>query len=132
MNDASQLTTFLYEFYNYARHVKDDNTVVDLTEAIADLVEAIKKAKFVSLYSKKRTYSNADLGNAGLGDAGLGNTSRGQIEGSSTRAAITDALQESHFQVQYFDEEFEPLHEVNIETTVLIIELIDGCSYQLT
>jgi hypothetical protein len=133
MADVKDLTAFLYEFYNYARHVKDQDPICSKTD-IKDLAKSIEGKYDDSLYtkpwqSKKRSRSKADRADENRGPSRSSPTKKTQ------RAAIVDALQELHCQV-YQDwsnsEEFEPFDKVIVGRVVLVAGLIEGCSFQIT
>ncbi|KAL5512302.1 hypothetical protein ACEPAG_3294 [Sanghuangporus baumii] len=103
MNSTSEFLSFLFEFYNYARHVKDDIRLCDNKEIIAALGQSINVEYTQNLHTKSRP----------LLEASQDETHQGTKRSSDTGNCVVmmDALETSNYAVheQYFDDEYEPL-----------------------
>ncbi|KAL5480150.1 hypothetical protein ACEPAI_1420 [Sanghuangporus weigelae] len=102
MNTASEFSSFLFEFYNYARHVEDDIRLCDNKEIIAALGQSINVEYTQNLHTKSRP----------LLEASQDETHQGTKRSSDTGNCVVmmDALEKSNYAVheQYFDDEYEP------------------------
>lgn len=119
MKVSNDLTTFLFEFYNYARHVADEDTFGDKRREIAVLVQQINTRGFKTLFSSAAKGKKRSQPREGHDDTDGG---AGHCSGKHARqTAMEDALRESGYEVQNenFDE-FEPLVEVYSEISHLL------------
>ncbi|KAL5480152.1 hypothetical protein ACEPAI_1422 [Sanghuangporus weigelae] len=134
MNNASEFLSFLFEFYNYARHVKDDNKLDDDKEAIAALGQRINE-KYTQKLLSKRGY---------LPKTSQNRTDQDTKRSSDVdrRAAMVVALITSNYVIhyQYFSDEFEPLvklpdHIIEVKTpdgTLVLAKLVHKNSDELS
>ena len=72
MTRSNDLVTFLFEFYNYVKLVKDDRTLDDKKSEIAKLVEDIDAQKLSSLYSRASKNKKRSRRGEGHGDTNDG------------------------------------------------------------
>ena len=119
MKLPNHLTTFLFEFYNYARHVKDNDTLGDKKQEIAKLAQNIDAQKYKSLCTDAPKSKETSLSEIGAGDDTDDETDR--RSSNHVRTSIQAALREAGFKVipQYFDD-FEPLVEVGADVLCLL------------
>ena len=119
MKLPNHLTTFLFEFYNYARHVKDNDTLGDKKQEIAKLVRNIDAQKYKSLCTSAPKSKESSLSEREDSDDTDDETDRSSS--NHVRTSIEAALREAGFKVipQYFDN-FEPLVEVGADVLCLL------------
>ena len=134
MREIRDLVTFLFEFYNYVRHVGDANKLGNKETKIKSLTDRIKAVYTESLgtpgkQGRKRPRS-------GLGQDGA-NPSPGHGSTHAQLSAMIDALQKARYQVQVFAEEmqdaeeYEPLVKVSIRRIRHSMRTNDTCTSQV-
>ena len=90
--------TFLFEFYNYARHVQNNCRVGEQSDAIKALNEAVDEAGLSTLNSMKSS-SNPEY--RGTKQKAGGDGDQGRInDRNKEREQMEDALQKAGFKVQ--------------------------------
>ena len=117
MTRSNDLVTFLFEFYNYVKLVKDDRTLDDKKSEIAKLVEDIDAQKLSSLYSRASKNKKRSRRGEGHGDT---NDGADRSSSKHIRTVMTGVLRESGFKLrdQYIGG-FEPLVEVSAQASQL-------------
>ena len=120
MREIRDLVTFLFEFYNYARYVRDKDILGDREGDIAGLVQTINTIVHKSLHTHamKRTKirSSPSEGRDGTSD------SPNQDCTECIRTAMVVALRDAGFEAidDYSEEELEPLVEVSVNKSHLL------------
>ncbi|KAL5512139.1 hypothetical protein ACEPAG_3660 [Sanghuangporus baumii] len=109
ITDALQLTTFLFEFYNYARHVQNGCKVDKEGHAVESMKEAIDQEHLDTLTGKKN--GRNDDGNR---DPKRRRTGKNQNQ-DQNHEQIMDALEKANFKVQSVkhDPDLEPMHKLS-------------------